>query len=337
MNESSTHSYEVEDAIKYGVEPAVILKTIKFYIAIHRVKGTCYRDGRHWIWMSVREFCEFYPYWSRRQIAHYIKCLVDAGVIVTGHYSYGPLNRTTWYALAEEGAALSDIHEPSTQTDLTEPTSIAPNDATTQNPADFTKLVSDFTKTNEPISPNGENRFHQTVQTNDANYNDTNYNKEEKKEEERKEDTNPQISNLLSKLETVGLTMGKALSSKLRSDWIHTLTSLLKEVSAAFKTNEIEAAGLISKALDSQALKDSLSRIMWAKPRFFLEDWAQYIQGPRISAGAKKHIEGLAEYFLEAEEENGPFEGREAKWERFLHNHGICSAPCPQKRSHVTQ
>lgn len=97
------HLFDVEIAEQYGVNAAILLENLGFWILKNKVSDDNYHDGYYWTYNSYRSFHELFPYMSERQIATALKKLADEGLIITGNYNKNPFNRSIWYALTREG------------------------------------------------------------------------------------------------------------------------------------------------------------------------------------------------------------------------------------------
>lgn len=108
------HLFDVHVAQKVGVNAAIILENIAFWVKSNEANDRSYHDGRYWTYNSAKAFHELFPYMSERQITTALQKLVDAGYILKGNYNESAYNRTLWYTLTNEGEALvqyCDIEE----------------------------------------------------------------------------------------------------------------------------------------------------------------------------------------------------------------------------------
>lgn len=87
--------FDPQMATKYGVNAAILFEHIL-------TNGITYRNGRHWLRSSVRQFRESHPYMSAKAISKALKTLADAGEIVIGNFNDDPRDRTLWYAAKAE-------------------------------------------------------------------------------------------------------------------------------------------------------------------------------------------------------------------------------------------
>ena len=100
------HSFDVEIAVEYGINAAILLQNLDFWIAKNKANKENYIDGRYWTYNSIKAYKELFPYMSERQISIALKKLADEGLIVTGNYNNSAYNHTTWYAITEKGKSI---------------------------------------------------------------------------------------------------------------------------------------------------------------------------------------------------------------------------------------
>lgn len=101
------HVFDTDVAQKYGVNAAIILQNIAFWIKQNEANKTNFYDGYYWTFNSNRAYQELFPYMSKRQIETAFKKLIDDGVLITGNYNKFAYDRTLWYALTQKGKCIS--------------------------------------------------------------------------------------------------------------------------------------------------------------------------------------------------------------------------------------
>lgn len=109
------HLFDVEVAVEYGVNCAIILENFCYWIEKNKANQINFYDGYYWTYNSVRAFNELFPYMSQKQITTAIKKLEEEQLIISGNYNKLPWDRTKWYALTEKGYSIlqkSNIHYP---------------------------------------------------------------------------------------------------------------------------------------------------------------------------------------------------------------------------------
>ena len=104
----AVHHFYAEHAKKYGLEEAVLLYDIIYWVAHNTVNGVNYHDGRYWTFNTAAAFADLHPYWKDEKngrtdkIQRIINSLVKQGAIIKGNYNDTAYNRTSWYALSDE-------------------------------------------------------------------------------------------------------------------------------------------------------------------------------------------------------------------------------------------
>lgn len=96
------HHFNIEIAQQYGVNAAILLHNITYWIEKNKSEKRHFHEGRYWTYMSKSGLAELFPYMSKKQIDYALNKLLDAGLIVTGNFSDNTFDKTTWYALAED-------------------------------------------------------------------------------------------------------------------------------------------------------------------------------------------------------------------------------------------
>jgi hypothetical protein len=100
------HLFDVEIAMKYGVNAAILLENLGYWIKQNEANETNYFDGCYWTFNSRRAYAELFPYMSERQINTAFQKLIDDGLVITGNYNKIAYDRTLWYALTQKGKSI---------------------------------------------------------------------------------------------------------------------------------------------------------------------------------------------------------------------------------------
>lgn len=101
-NLSVEHSFNVAVAEEVGVNAAIIMKSIHFWVDHNRANEKELHDGRYWTYESMRAFGEQFPYLTMRKVNTALKILEDRGFIMTGNYNSTAYDRTKWYSVTDE-------------------------------------------------------------------------------------------------------------------------------------------------------------------------------------------------------------------------------------------
>lgn len=110
------HSFDVKIAAEYGIECAILLKNIFFWVEKNRANGKHFYDDAYWTYNSVKAFSELFPYITEKKIRTALKKLESCGLIKTGNYNKSAYDRTTWYTVTDEGKSIllkENFHLPS--------------------------------------------------------------------------------------------------------------------------------------------------------------------------------------------------------------------------------
>lgn len=103
------HSFQTEDAAKYGLVEAVMLNNFRYWIAHNKANKAHAHDGKTWTYNSVKAFESLFPYLSSGQIRRCLESLVAQGVLVRGNYNSSPYDKTSWFAFSSSGIELIDL------------------------------------------------------------------------------------------------------------------------------------------------------------------------------------------------------------------------------------
>ena len=101
------HLFDADIAKEYGVNEAIILYNIAFWVDTNRKNERNLFDGKYWTYNSAKAFQEQFPYMSVRTIQRVIKNLIDNGLILSGKFSSDSRNRTNYYTLTDYGASIT--------------------------------------------------------------------------------------------------------------------------------------------------------------------------------------------------------------------------------------
>lgn len=100
------HILDVDIAKIYGVNAAILLENIGYWIKQNEANETNFFDGTYWTFNSRRAYRELFPYMSERQLNTAFQKLIDDGLIITGNYNKLAYDRTLWYALTRKGKCI---------------------------------------------------------------------------------------------------------------------------------------------------------------------------------------------------------------------------------------
>ena len=61
---AEAHAFIVKEAVEYGLDKAILLQHIRFWINQNEGKDTHEHDGKSWMYQSASDMAKHYPYWS---------------------------------------------------------------------------------------------------------------------------------------------------------------------------------------------------------------------------------------------------------------------------------
>ena len=100
------YTFNSEVAKTIGVDGAVMLQNIYYWIAKNKANNKHFYDDNYWTYNSVKAFECLFPFWSNKQITRILKKLVDDGYLITGNYNKQNYDRTKWYAITQKGYSI---------------------------------------------------------------------------------------------------------------------------------------------------------------------------------------------------------------------------------------
>ena len=95
------HQFNVELATKLGVEKAVIIHNMYYWINHNAKNNKNVYDSSVWTYNSASAFGKFFPYIKDRTISRYLLELERDGYIKTGNYSDNIFDKTKWYSFTD--------------------------------------------------------------------------------------------------------------------------------------------------------------------------------------------------------------------------------------------
>lgn len=99
--------FDKEEAIKYGVEEAIMIDHLRKLILDRKNKGKNFIDGHYWVYMTLRDFEEELKFWSVKQIRRILTSLKTENVIKVGQFNKENYDKTNWFTFINEEEMLS--------------------------------------------------------------------------------------------------------------------------------------------------------------------------------------------------------------------------------------
>jgi len=145
----TVHVFNVDDAVKYGIEKAVILQNMRFWLDKNKANGTNLHDGYYWTYNSAEAFFKIFPYFkSAKVIQRLLKSMVVDGLLLAGNYNNKGYDRTKWYSMPEYCAESLDTSHCSKMTN-----GLDKNDQCNvqECPMDCSEMTNAMVKNDQPI------------------------------------------------------------------------------------------------------------------------------------------------------------------------------------------
>lgn len=88
-----------------GVEEAIMFSNIFFWVKLNERKESEYHfhDGKYWMFNSVLNFVEQYPFWTPAKVRRILKNLIEKKYIETGVFNKYGYDKTKWYTVTKNG------------------------------------------------------------------------------------------------------------------------------------------------------------------------------------------------------------------------------------------
>lgn len=97
------HRFNVQFAKDYGIEEAILIENLYFWIAKNVANGKHKHERRYWTYNSAKAFAELFPYINETKIYRVLAHLEDVEFIIKGKFSQDKHDRTNWYSFSDKG------------------------------------------------------------------------------------------------------------------------------------------------------------------------------------------------------------------------------------------
>ena len=81
-----------------SVDKAIILQQIHYWLQ----KSKNIEDGHRWVFNTVKEWHQQFPWLAEKTVQRYLKDLCDKGLLITGNFNKANFDRTKWYRINYE-------------------------------------------------------------------------------------------------------------------------------------------------------------------------------------------------------------------------------------------
>lgn len=105
----SDYNFNPQLACEIGLEEAIVIHNISFWIKHNKANDTHFYDGRHWTYNTVKAFQQLFPFWTLKQMRTIMESLYKKEVILKGNYNKKEFDKTGWYAFTDKYAYLANL------------------------------------------------------------------------------------------------------------------------------------------------------------------------------------------------------------------------------------
>lgn len=143
-----------------SVDKAIILQQIHYWL--QRSKNI--EDGHHWVFNTVKEWHQQFPWLAEKTVQRYLKDLCDKGLLITGNFNKANFDRTKWYRINYEALDKLANSKGTDSTNGKEPVVPIQRDSVTQPiPLEYTETTQENnnikSKSDNLDQPNYEQEF----------------------------------------------------------------------------------------------------------------------------------------------------------------------------------
>lgn len=104
------HYFDPELAETYGIEEAIVIRSLQHWIGGNRARGENEKHGRTWTYDTYAGWLKRFPYFRTIwRIRNVFESLVEQGVLCKAQWNLNTGDKTNWYAFADESRFLSPV------------------------------------------------------------------------------------------------------------------------------------------------------------------------------------------------------------------------------------
>ena len=96
---AEAHAFIGKEAVEYGLDKAILLQHIRFWINQNEGKDTHEHNNKVWMFQSASDMAKHYPYWSRQKISRLLREMEDDELIISGNFNKLGYDQTKWYTI----------------------------------------------------------------------------------------------------------------------------------------------------------------------------------------------------------------------------------------------
>lgn len=89
-------------AKEIGVEEAIMLSNISFWVAKNQANKNNFHEGYYWTYNTTEAFVELFPFWTVEQVKRILRNLTKAGYVKKGRFNKKGYDRTCWFTVVNQ-------------------------------------------------------------------------------------------------------------------------------------------------------------------------------------------------------------------------------------------
>ena len=94
-------AFNVTLAKAYGVDGAILLHHLAFWVYRNEVNKKNYHEGEYWTYNSHKAYTELFPMWNAAKVKRILRKLEEQGAIKVGNFNKAKFDRTNWYTITD--------------------------------------------------------------------------------------------------------------------------------------------------------------------------------------------------------------------------------------------
>ncbi len=97
------HTFDMNLAAELkSVELALLCHHFEYWVSYNSRMKRNFHDGKFWTYQSLKEICEHFPYWSRKQVERLMEKMFIKGILEKGNFNKTKFDRTVWYTFSDK-------------------------------------------------------------------------------------------------------------------------------------------------------------------------------------------------------------------------------------------
>ena len=100
--ENISHSFLVNEAVKHGVNKAIILQHIRYWLTQNRTNNKNIREDYVWTYISSASVVQVFPYFKQSTVRRWLVELEEDGILRSAKYNKKNYDNTKWYTIPKE-------------------------------------------------------------------------------------------------------------------------------------------------------------------------------------------------------------------------------------------